>query len=192
MPATARKTKARKTTAAKRKPKLRVVKKSTARKPASKTTARKSTARKTTARKSTARKTSASKPVRKTTARKSTARKSMAKKAVSRGAISVGRNGIRTKSELFNVIAENCELGKKDVANVFDALGDVIGEHIKKRGPGKFTIPGMMKIDVRIRPATKARKGINPFTGEETMFKAKPASRRVKITALKKLKDMAK
>jgi len=180
MPATARKTKARKTTAAKRKPKLRVVKKSTARKPARKTTARKSTARKSTARKTTARKS---------TARKSAVRKSTAKKAaVSRGAINIGRDGIRTKSELFSTIADNCELSK----NVFDALGDIIGEHIKKRGPGKFTIPGMMKIDVRVRPATKARKGINPFTGEETIFKAKPASRRVKITALKKLKDLAK
>ncbi|MBC8392754.1 MAG: HU family DNA-binding protein, partial [Deltaproteobacteria bacterium] len=66
----------------------------------------------------------------------------------------------------------------------------LIERHIKKRAPGKFVFPGLMKIEVKKKPATKARKGINPFTREETMFKAKPAHKVVKIKPLKKVKDM--
>ena len=62
---------------------------------------------------------------------------------------------------------------------------------IKKRGVGEFTIPGILKITTVKKPARKARKGINPFTGEETMFKAKPASIAVKVRPLKKLKEFA-
>ena len=62
--------------------------------------------------------------------------------------------------------------------------------HLTKRGPGEFTIPGLMKCVVKRKPATKARKGINPFTGEATTFKAKPARTVAKARILKKLKDM--
>lgn len=96
-----------------------------------------------------------------------------------------------TKSEILNNIAEATELTKKDVAAVFDALSDEIKKSISKRGgPGQFSLPGLCKIVVQRKPATKARKGINPFTGEETMFKAKPARNVVKIRPLKNLKDM--
>lgn len=73
---------------------------------------------------------------------------------------------------------------------MFDGLQEVIKNDLGKRGPGLFVVPGLLKIKVINKPATKARKGINPFTGEETMFKAKPARRVVKAQALKKLKDM--
>jgi nucleoid DNA-binding protein len=73
---------------------------------------------------------------------------------------------------------------------VFDELEILIERHIKKRATGQFTLPGLMKIEVKRKPATKARKGINPFTGEETMFKAKPARNVVKVRPLKKMKDM--
>ena len=63
--------------------------------------------------------------------------------------------------------------------------------HLRKAGPGEFTVPGLMKCKVQHKPATKARKGINPFTGEEVMFKAKPARSVVKIRPLKRLKEMA-
>jgi len=96
-----------------------------------------------------------------------------------------------TKTEILNSIAEQTELSKKDVAAVFDALANDIGKALGKRGPGTFSIPGLCKILVQRKPATKARKGINPFTGEETTFKAKPARNVVKIRPLKKLKDMA-
>jgi hypothetical protein len=71
------------------------------------------------------------------------------------------------------------------------AQSGLIKKNVGKRGPGVFTVPGLMKITVRTRPATPARKGINPFTGEPTTFKAKPARRVVKVTALKGLKEMA-
>ena len=95
-----------------------------------------------------------------------------------------------TKTEILNSIAEQTELTKKDVAAVLDALAGDIGKALGKRGPGTFSIPGLCKILVQRKPATKARKGINPFTGEETMFKAKPARNVVKIRPLKNLKDM--
>ena len=95
-----------------------------------------------------------------------------------------------TKSEILTSIADTTELSRKGVASVFDALADLIQDNLKPRGPGMFSVPGLFKIKVRKKPATKARKGINPFTGEETMFKAKPASKVVKVLPLKNLKDM--
>ena len=95
------------------------------------------------------------------------------------------------KTQIVNQIADTTGLTKKDVNAVFDELGVIIEGHIKKRGAGQFTLPGLMKIVTQKKPATKARKGINPFTGEETTFAAKPARTMVKIRPLKKLKDMA-
>jgi nucleoid DNA-binding protein len=97
-----------------------------------------------------------------------------------------------TKSEILTTIASATELSRKQVSSVFDALSDLIGKNVGKKGPGIFAVPGLMKITVVNKPATKARKGINPFTKEEVMFKAKPARRVVKVRPLKALKDMAK
>jgi hypothetical protein len=66
----------------------------------------------------------------------------------------------------------------------------LIGKSLGRSGPGTFTVPGLMKVKVVRKPATKARKGLNPFTGEETVFKAKPARNVVKVLPLKGLKDM--
>lgn len=96
-----------------------------------------------------------------------------------------------TKSQIFNYLAENSGLKKKDVTNFMTALADLMEMHLgNKRGPGEFVVPGLMKCRVVRKPATKARKGINPFTKEETIFAAKPARNIVKIRPLKKLKDM--
>lgn len=95
-----------------------------------------------------------------------------------------------TKSELLNTIAENSGVAKKDVSAVLDVLGTVIEAHLKKGAVGQFTLPGLLKIKTIRKPATKARKGINPFTKEETVFKAKPARTAVKILPLKKVKEM--
>jgi nucleoid DNA-binding protein len=95
-----------------------------------------------------------------------------------------------TKSEIVAGIAEATGLAKKDVGAVFEAMSVQVKKSLGKRGPGAYTVPGMMKLTVVRKPATKARKGINPFTGEETMFKAKPARNVVKIRPLKNLKDM--
>ena len=95
-----------------------------------------------------------------------------------------------TKTEILNALSEDTGLNRKEVAAVFDSLGTLIGKNLGKRGPGVFNIPGLMKVKVVRKPATKARKGINPFTKEEQMFKAKPARNVVKILPLKGLKDM--
>jgi len=96
-----------------------------------------------------------------------------------------------TKSEIYAKIAEDTGLTKKDVAAVFDSLSGQIKKNLGGRGgPGMFSVPGLLKMRVVKKPATKARKGVNPFTGEEMMFKAKPASKTVKVAALKGLKDM--
>jgi nucleoid DNA-binding protein len=96
----------------------------------------------------------------------------------------------RTKSEVFNFIADDAGVSKKQVAAMFDGLDGLIKKDLGGRGPGMFTVPGLMKITVQKKPATKARKGINPFTGEPMMFKAKPARKVVKVRPLKKLKEM--
>ncbi|MEE8118408.1 MAG: HU family DNA-binding protein [Gammaproteobacteria bacterium] len=96
-----------------------------------------------------------------------------------------------TKSEIMSFIAGDTGLAKKEVVAVFESLSNIIQKNIGGRsGPGKFAIPGLMKIKVVKKPATKARKGINPFTGEECIFKAKPARKVVKVQPLKGLKDM--
>ena len=95
-----------------------------------------------------------------------------------------------TKAVMISELSENTGLNKKQVNSVIDELAIVIERHIKKRAAGKFILPGLMKIQVKKKPATKARKGINPFTGEPTTFKAKPARRVVKVSALKRLKEM--
>ena len=95
-----------------------------------------------------------------------------------------------TKTEILKEIAGNTDLTKKQVSSVFDEFAILIERHIKKRSPGKLVFSGLFKIEVKRKPATKARKGINPFTGEETVFKAKPARRAVKMTPLKKVKEM--
>lgn len=96
-----------------------------------------------------------------------------------------------TKSAMMSAIADNTGMAKKDVAAVFDSLSGLIAGHIKKGAAGTCTIPGLMKIKTVRKPATRARKGINPFTGEATVFKAKPARTVVKILPLKAMKDMA-
>jgi nucleoid DNA-binding protein len=95
------------------------------------------------------------------------------------------------KSQLVMHISEDTGMNRAQVKSVFDSLSDVIDAHVKKKAVGEITLPGLMKIRVMRKPATKARKGINPFTGEPTTFKAKPARNVIKIKALKKLKDMA-
>jgi nucleoid DNA-binding protein len=97
---------------------------------------------------------------------------------------------VMTKSAILDQIAGNTGLTKKQVSSVFDELTTLIERHIKKGAVGLFKLPGLTKIEVKRKPATKARKGINPFTGEETLFKARPARNVVKIRPLKKVKDM--
>jgi nucleoid DNA-binding protein len=95
-----------------------------------------------------------------------------------------------SKSTMIKTITDVTCLGKKDVVAVLDCLTEIIEKHVKPGGAGTFVMPGLMKINVVKKPARAARKGINPFTGEEIMIKARPAYKAVKIKALKKLKEM--
>jgi nucleoid DNA-binding protein len=97
----------------------------------------------------------------------------------------------QNKTQMLQQIADSTELSKKQVQAVLDQLTNIIEGHVKKKGVGEFVLPGLLKITCVKKPATKARKGINPFTGLEVMFKAKPASTTVKVRPLKKLKEFA-
>jgi nucleoid DNA-binding protein len=81
------------------------------------------------------------------------------------------------------------ELSRKQVVAVFDALTEMMKADLSKKGCGTFNLFGLAKMRTAIKPATKARKGKNPFTGQEIMIKAKPASRKVRIRAMKGLND---
>ena len=96
-----------------------------------------------------------------------------------------------TKTEIYASIADSTGLTKKQVGEVFESLEELIQKSLTGRGaPKVFALPGLCKITVQHKPATKEREGRNPFTGEMTIFKAKPAKNVVKIRPLKKLKDM--
>ena len=96
-----------------------------------------------------------------------------------------------TKSEVLASIATTTELSRKQVAAVFDALSGMVAAAVGKDGPGVFVVPGLAKIVVVQKPATPERKGINPFTKQEQVFKAKPARKAIKFRPLKAVKDMA-
>jgi nucleoid DNA-binding protein len=95
-----------------------------------------------------------------------------------------------TKTQILTALAEKTGLAKKDVSDVLEALEGLIEESLGKKGPGAFTLPGLLKVQIKIRKKQPAKKGINPRTGEEIMIKAKPQRRVVKATPLKKLKEM--
>lgn len=130
----------------------------------------------------------------KAAAKKAPAPKAAAKKAPAAKAAPAVVKAIterQNKTQVLQQIADATELSKKQVQAVLDELTNVIEGHIKKKGVGEFVLPGLLKITTVKKPATKARKGINPFTKEEVTFKAKPASTSVKVRPLKKLKEFA-
>lgn len=97
---------------------------------------------------------------------------------------------IRSTSELYNAIAGQTMLTRKQVASVFEALNDTLAADLGKKGPGMMKIPGLMKVQVKRKPAEKAMKRVNPFTKEEYMSKPKPARNVVKVRPMKGLKDL--
>ena len=96
-----------------------------------------------------------------------------------------------SKSGLVAHIAEAASVAAKDVRAVLAALESAVHGSVSKKGAGSFTLPGLLKISAVNVPAKPKRKGINPFTKEETWFAAKPASTKLKVRPLKKLKDAA-
>ncbi|MEY2907671.1 MAG: hypothetical protein RLZZ602_194 [Pseudomonadota bacterium] len=132
-------------------------------------------------------------PAKKAPAKKAPAKKAPAAKAPAAKAPAKVKaiSEKMTKTQIVGTIADNTGLTKKQVADVMGEIEKLIEGSVKKKGVGEFTMPGLMKITTVRKPAVKARKGINPFTGEETTFKAKPASTAVKIRPLKKMKEFA-
>ena len=100
----------------------------------------------------------------------------------------------RTKSEVMQTLAEKTGLTRKQVASVFDELANIINADLGKKGPRVFTLPGLLKLKVVVKPAVKGGKVVpNPFKPGETMVtKDRPARSIVKALPLKNLKDMVK
>ena len=141
----------------------------------------------------------AAKPAAKKVAAKPAAKKAAPKKAVVKKVVApkaapktAGPVKARySKSQIVQEIADITSVARKEVGKMLEHLEDIIARHLSPKGPGEFVLPGILKINAIKKPAKKARKGVNPFTGEEVMFKAKPASTAVKVRPLKKLKEMA-
>jgi len=145
---------------------------------------RKAPAKKAAARKAPARKAAAKRPA----AKKSAAKKAPAKKAPAKNTAAVSKK--MTKTGILNEIAEQTDLSRKQVDSVLSELENLIERHVKKRAVGEFTLPGLLKVRAVKRPATKKRMGRNPATGAEIVIPAKPATTRVRVTPLKRLKEM--
>ncbi len=133
-------------------------------------------------------------PAKKAATKKAAAKKPAAKKAPAKKAAPSKQapavTSKMTKTGILNEIAERTDLSRKQVDAVLGELENLIERHIKKRSVGEFTLPGLLKIRSVKRPATKKRMGRNPATGEEIVIPAKPASTRVRVTPLKRLKEM--
>lgn len=153
--------------------------------------AKKTTKKKTT--KKTAKKTTRAAATRgKKVAKKTTTKKTTKKTTAARTAAPKITSAVkaRTKSEIYSTISEHVGVTKKEVAAVFDTMTAMMAADLKKGKAEQFNVPGLMKVVVQRKPATKARKAINPFTGEPTIFKAKPARNVVKVRPMKGLKDL--
>lgn len=143
--------------------------------------------KKTTTKKTTTKKTSAAVP---------TSKKAAASKATTStkaGGVAAKPKPVgekQTKLQVLQAIAEETGLERKQVESVFGSLAGLVRRHMQKRGSGEFTVPDVgIKIQRARKPATKARKGRNPATGEEITIAAKPAHDVIRLSALKALKD---
>lgn len=125
-------------------------------------------------------------------ATKSTAKKTTKSKAAPKAAPTIKPiKDALTKSALIAHLTEQANVEAKQVKAVLAALEHTVLGAVHKKGAGNFTLPGLFKISAVKVPAKPKRKGKNPFTGEEQVFAAKPATVKVKVRALKKLKDAA-
>ncbi|HFL8819288.1 MAG TPA: HU family DNA-binding protein [Candidatus Azoamicus sp. OHIO2] len=95
-----------------------------------------------------------------------------------------------TKQKLFQHLAKKTGLSKKNIDLVFIELLNIINDHMKENGPEKFVLPGFFKLSLKHISAQNEKVGINPFTKESMIFKAKPAFKKMKIRLLKNLRDI--
>lgn len=141
-----------------------------------------------------AKKTTARKPARKAAKAKKTkapARRKAASRKPQPQALGPAIRTRLSKSGIVSAIAESRSLTRKDVSAVLDELELLMGRSLRRGGAGEFLLPGLLKVVAVKVPARKARPGVNPFTGEKIMIKARPASRSARVRVLKKLKEYA-
>ena len=146
-----------------------------------------SAAKKTTSGK----KAAVKKAPKKVAVKKAPVKKASAKKAAAPSKKVTAVRERYSKTQIISELAANSDLTRKQVSILLTELATLVERHVKKRSVGEFVLAGLIKIHTVKRPAKKAYKGINPFTGEEITFKARPASVAAKVHALKGLKDMA-
>lgn len=94
-----------------------------------------------------------------------------------------------TKHEFITEVSQRAEVSKKQAEEVLRATADLAQEQLTNKGPGITTVPGIVRLKTVDKPAKPERQGRNPFTGESITIKAKPASRAVKATPIKALKE---
>jgi len=151
-----------------------------------------------TKKKATKKAASKKRPVAKKAAAKKAASKKRASKKKASGKKAAGKKSAAksasakspSKSEMLNHIADETDLSRKEVNAVLESLTGLIGSSLTKRGYGMFRMPGLFKISVKKVPARKEHMAKSPFTGEMELRKAKPASKKVRVVALKALKDV--
>src|SRR5437667_2494947 len=103
--------------------------------------------------------------------------------------LKIGASGKpRSKGEVFGTLAQHVGIHRRDVAGVFHVMGSMIKADLSRSGSGVFKVPGLMRVTVKRKPATKERQGINPFTKEPMVFKAKPARNVVRVRPLRALR----
>lgn len=95
-----------------------------------------------------------------------------------------------TKAQIISAMAESSGLDKKTVTAVFDAMYALIKRELSSDGPGEIVLPGLVKLKAKETAATQDRQGVNPFTKEPMLIKGKPASRKIRATPIKALKDL--
>jgi nucleoid DNA-binding protein len=96
-----------------------------------------------------------------------------------------------SKTQVIAELSEKTGLGKKEIQSVFDNLMSIVERELGSSGPGEFTVPDMVKLKVRITPGRAEHVGLDPFTKQERTFPARPESRKVRASAVKRLKDLA-
>ena len=168
------------------------VKKSVAKPKAGKKAEKAKTVKKAASSKSPTKAVKASKTTPKTTskAKATTGKKAVVKKAVVQKPKVPAIAEVQTKAQIITAIATDTGLTKKDVGEVLGSLAKLVAGHMTKGGSGEFTVPDIgIKLKRVVKPATKARTMISPFTKQEITVPAKPASDKVRLTALKALKD---
>lgn len=118
-------------------------------------------------------------------------KKKSAKAAPAKAAAPKAIKDVMSKTALVAHLSGATSLAPKQVRSVLEALEGAMHASLGKKGAGTFVLPGLLKITAVKVPAKPKRKGINPFTGQETVFAAKPATVRVRVRPMKKLKDAA-